>query len=592
MKIYLNLWLLLLLGCRGERSLKVQVYPGFGWDHLRFLDMSPIYDVSNFNDSDKFQSCIELIPLHENKIELASTEMDMYNSHSSDYSSNLMIGGSAGYLGFKISGSYSKEYQTAKKEQGQEKTVVLRNEINYLMVDAIIQSSCPVHPQVKKDIANIAKHQSNNESLLATYYAQLFVKKYGTHVTSRLYLGGSIVEENFISHSDYYSSTTSKNAYKAAAEASFRATVNEHKNRIQRKVVSSKGGDVFILGGHMEAWQASIKTNPAIVRRSIENITYFIQTDQFPEMTEVALTNVRKEIEQAVNSYVEMNTIRGCMDRNSPSFNWVSNVADSSCAPISQSTQFGGFIRTCSEDSRMSSHCYYLRQNNYYTGNDQCVYGFNKYLLHTSSQYQSLYRQNCWKCGFLWLKTCCEDVYVGQGRRELYLYVCNRNATQRSGSYSSIDVQSTYLFGGSYASQKVNPVTNAFTCPDSLFVAYDINGIRVCLAERTPTSRKDLPRYGGMYSCQYGNMATRTHVKGCSEGYSAYAIGSIDGNCALEVCLKFETTSDQRELPSVALPPFFSIDTIYSQVGANETSTDDISTNETTAYDTITTQMI
>jgi hypothetical protein len=344
-------WLLVLLGCNGEKSLKIDIYPGFGWDHLRFLDMAPLYDVSNFNDSDVFQSCIEMIPLHENKIEMGSIEIDTFDSSTSDYSSNLMIGGSVGYGGFKIGGSYSEAYQTVKKEQGQEKTITLRNQIDYLMVDVILQPSCPLHPQVKKDLIEIAKYQWTNQSLLATYLAQLFVKKYGTHFVSRLYLGGSIVEEDFISHSNYQSSTLEKNMYKAAAEASFSGTfglsanfnsgpaqnqssMNNYKNKIERKVVNSKGGDVFILGGHMEAWLASVKTNPAIIRRAIENLTYFIHEDKLPELTEIALTKVREVIDDAVNTYVEMNRIRGCMNRDSPSFNWIANVEDSSCAPV------------------------------------------------------------------------------------------------------------------------------------------------------------------------------------------------------------------------------------------------------------------
>lgn len=371
MKTHLMLWIFLLVNGNADKSLKVDIYPGFGWDQLRFLDMAPIYDISNFDDSDSFQSCIEIIPLHENKIEMGSTEIDTFDSSSADYSSHLMIGGSAGFAGFKLSGSYSKEYQSMKREQGKENTIVLRNEINYLMVDVMLQSSCPLHPQVKIDLLEIAKYQASNQSLLATYLAQLFVKRYGTHFTSRLYLGGSIVEEDFISHSNYQSHESEKNMYKAAAEASFsglfsisasfsssssqnQTLVNEYKKKIQRRTINSKGGDVFILGTHLEEWQSSIKKSPAIVRRAIENLTYFIHADKIPELTEFSLTKVRDEIDMAVNTYVTMNAIPGCMDRNSPSFNWIANVDDSSCVPVQQTSQFGGFIRTCSEDSRIS----------------------------------------------------------------------------------------------------------------------------------------------------------------------------------------------------------------------------------------------
>ena len=104
----------------------------------------------------------------------------------------------------------------------------------------------------------------------------------------------------------------------------------------------------------METWQASIKKNPAIIRRAIENLTYIIRTDNIPELTPTALTNVRKEINEAINTYVTMNTIKGCMNRSSPSFNWIANVGDRSCATAQQTAQFGGFIRTCSEDARLS----------------------------------------------------------------------------------------------------------------------------------------------------------------------------------------------------------------------------------------------
>ncbi|CAF4914020.1 unnamed protein product, partial [Rotaria magnacalcarata] len=58
-----------------------------------------------------------------------------------------------------------------------------------------------------------------------------------------------------------------------------------------------------------------------------------------------------------------------------------------------------------------------------------------------------------------------------------------------------------------------------------------------------------------MYSCERANIATGSHTKTCPAGYSAYAMGSVNGNCLLEVCLKFEKLDERRELPNVALPP-------------------------------------
>lgn len=355
--------------CNGEKSLKIDIYPGFGWDHLRFIDMSPIFDVSNFNDSNSFQSCIEMIPLHENNIETGSTIVDAFDSRTNDHSQSISVGASGGYGGVKIGGSYSNDYQKIKKEQGEHKTITLRNHIDYLMVDVILQSSCQLNPHVKKDLIEIARYVSTNQQLRATYAAQLFVKKYGTHFTSRIQLGGSISEDDYVSHANFFASDSDKQAHKVAAEASFldtyklsasyatsktNAEENQTKNNINRKVISSKGGDVFISGNHMEAWQASVKSRPAIIRRAIENMTYFIQPEQLPELTDLALAQVRQKINDAIDTYVEMNAIRGCMHRDSPSFNWVANVDDGSCAPADQNSQFGGFVRTCQEDERLT----------------------------------------------------------------------------------------------------------------------------------------------------------------------------------------------------------------------------------------------
>ncbi|CAM4838271.1 unnamed protein product [Rotaria magnacalcarata] len=508
------------LGSNGEKSLTVDIYPGFSWDHLRFIDLAPLYEVSNFNRSHLFQSCIEMIPINENNIEMGSIEIDTFNSRSSEYASNVMIGGSAGFVAFKIGGSYSKEYQTTKKEQGQEKTITLRNQIDYIMVDVILLSSCPLHPQVKRDLIDIAKYLANNNSLLATYLVQLLNKKIRNTLYKSFIFGLSASYSSSSVHSQ--------------------ATINEYKAKINRKIVNSKGGDIFIMGAHMQEWQTSVNNRPVIIRRAVENLTYVIQTEKIPELTDKALSKVRKEIDEAINTYVEMNTVRGCMNRNSPSFNWVANLDDSACAPAEQTIQFGGFIRTCSEDARMPQKRSGLRTQNYYTNSYQCKPNFIMHLLHTTAQYESISTEHCWKCGFLWLQKCCDTTYIGQGRRDLNLDGCSRNISQQLTASGTIDIRSSYVFGGSFTTVKVNPVTNAYNCPLGLIQAYDIDGIKVCLSERITSSPDTLPRYGGMYSCERANIATGSHTKTCPAGYSAYVMGSVNGNCLLEVCLKFE----------------------------------------------------
>lgn len=108
-----------------------------------------------------------------------------------------------------------------------------------------------------------------------------------------------------------------------------------------------------LSSGSIESWQSSIDQSPTIVRRAIENITFAIQSDLIPELSDVELERVRQELNRAVETYIRMNIYGGCMNRSSPSFNWIASVDDGSCIPAEENSQFGGFIRTCSEDSRM-----------------------------------------------------------------------------------------------------------------------------------------------------------------------------------------------------------------------------------------------
>ncbi|UJR17441.1 hypothetical protein I4U23_004336 [Adineta vaga] len=533
----------------GDKSLQVDIYPGFGWDNLRFMEMSPIFDISNFNNSKVFQSCIEMIPVHENKIELGSVSIDLFDERTTEYSSNIFIGGSVGYYGFKISGSYSHEFQRAKKEQGTQKTIMLRNQIDYVMVDVVLQPSCPLSPQVKHDLIEIAEYHNAQESTMATYAAQLFVKKYGTHLTTRLHLGGSITEEDFIDESTYQTSETEKTSYRAAAEAS--------KKKIVRKIINSKCGKVSLLGQHMSNWQASVEERPAIIRRATENITFFIQSDKIPELSEIDLAYVREKINQAVETYVEMNLIKGCMKRSSPSFNWIANVDD-------------------------SSKCDRYRLRNFYTGTNDCPPDFKKSILHQSIQIENKFIRKCHDCGFLWLSKCCSDVVDGIGQRESILYGCNRNNHQERTLSGILKVNNRYVYGGSFTSTKVNPVTGTSHCSSEKFTKVRVtDDMTICLAESV-SNIDSLPHYGGIYSCEYGNIAFNNSKKDCLPGYSVYVMGATEGSCLLYICLKFEKFDDIRELPSVVSPPFFTIDIRNQTMHKNaptEDSTDQSSTN-------------
>jgi hypothetical protein len=179
--------------------------------------------------------------------------------------------------------------------------------------------------------------------------------------------------------------------------------------------------------------------------------------------------------------------------------------------------------------------------------------------LRESIQTENIFRRECRSCGFLWLKKCCKDVVSGTGERKLSFYGCNNKQIQLRSSDGTLRIAQNYVYGGSFTKDKVNPVTGFQGCRNDYFRQVPvINDLTVCLAERVPDT-DDLPHYGGIYSCDQENIALAAGKKECSHGYSAYVMVAIEENCLLSVCLKFEKFSDIRELPSIVLPPFFSI---------------------------------
>ena len=192
------------------KKLSIDLYPGYGWDHLRFIDMLPIYNVRNSNDSLVMQECIAHIPTRKSELEMNSDIIDIYDSSAKTYASEYIIGGGVSFLGIGVSASYSEQYQQMKEQQGREDTVTIRNEIRYTFADVLLLRSCPLDPGFKAEIIEIANYIKNDQQVMATYASQVFVLHYGTHYTSRFRIGGHIVEENFMKSKELYSSETIK----------------------------------------------------------------------------------------------------------------------------------------------------------------------------------------------------------------------------------------------------------------------------------------------------------------------------------------------------------------------------------------------
>jgi hypothetical protein len=219
---------------------------------------------------------------------------------------------------------------------------------------------------------------------------------------------------------------------------------------------------------------------------------------------------------------------------------------------------------------------------NHYTQSEECPPNFKKYLLHESTQTENIFRRQCRACGFLWLSQCCENVVDGIGERKLNFYGCNSNGNQLRSSDGILKISNDYVYGGSITKQKFNPVTGDSKCPIGNFQKVPVLNadLSVCLSEYV-IDTDGLPHYGGIYSCMQGNIAFNASKRECSQGFSTYVMGAIEDSCLLFVCLKFDKFPAVRELPSIVLPPFFSIP-LRNQTRAISNASDFDQTDATT----------
>lgn len=559
--------ILIVLADIESKSLFVDLYPGYGWDHLRFIDMLPIYQVRNANSSVQMQECIAHVPIREVEIEMNSDIIDVYDSTTKDYSSEHILGGGVGFMGFGISASFSKQYRELKERQGREQTVIIRNEILHNTADVFLLRSCPLDSHLKAEIINIANNIRDDEPIMARYAAQTFVLRYGTHYTSRFRIGGRIVEENFMKTQDLYSSSTVTKSMQAGAKASFigkfslsasygtsnsdtNNNINQYQQKVSERKITAHGGQPYLIGMPLKDWQASIDDNPVVLQRMVENITMAIDPKQISEVEQYYVYKALEEINRAVDTYVRMNLMPGCLDRKSPSFNWLANNDNGKCDTPIYALQFGGFYQNCtvhwsSGDSTNAPGglCGVLR--NFHTQAESCPSGFITTLLHTLNRIQRVERSDSYKCGFLWLSTCYRTIYVGTATITTRLYGCTRNST----GYTQ------YTFGGSFTSTKTNMVTNSRNCP-SLYVSQRVtNDIDVCVTDKIVYSN-NIPKFGGLFSCQTKPWNKKDDDM-CPIGYNAIPMGIIENSCILHACLQMRTQDQQ--LPPISLPPYFNL---------------------------------
>ncbi len=242
-----------------------------------------------------------------------------------------------------------------------------------------------------------------------------------------------------------------------------------YQGNITYSLIQSHGGALFYPGITLQKWQESTLNNLVSIDRSGLPIHYFLNPSTFPDLPVPTVNKMASSVRQAAEQYYKVNTIPGCVSPDSKNFNFQANVDDASCEGPVTNLSFGGIYQQCTPlTSDGNAICDETAQKNPVTGDYSCPQQYSTTLLRSETVERGYNHYECHsychKCGFLWLRTCCDQT-CGDAYRvrhaKVETYWCS--STQKTPEYSG------YLFGGLFRPGMQNPLTKSNSCPPNFF---------------------------------------------------------------------------------------------------------------------------
>ncbi|XP_016128590.1 macrophage expressed 1, tandem duplicate 2 [Sinocyclocheilus grahami] len=557
--------------CRMNSSLTaLEVLPGGGWDNLRNIDVGRVMNFS-YSQCQTTEDGIYLIP---DEVFVIPQKTSGVETHSETIMSWLeQKSSTSGSINADISfppvlnGKFSEQNTRMKTHQVRTNSVTTRVQVRNHLYTVNAYPDFTLDSRFAQQIGEIADATENNQTRLATYLSEKLILDYGTHVITSVDAGAILVQEDYIKRSYVSNSESDKSSVSASAGINFFNKVNfnfgskesqetsetiTYQQNITYSLVQSHGGALFYQGITLQKWQESTQNNLVAIDRSGVPLHYFLNPSMFPDLPVPTLHKLALSVQQAAARYYNINTIPGCVDPNSPNFNFQANVNDSSCkGPVTNLT-FGGVYQICTPSAQDGKViCDELAQKNPDTGGYTCRQPYSASLLHSETVEQGYNQYECHrKCHSCWLIfDCCDNVcgnayYVRRAKINTYWCSTSQTVPQYSG----------YLFGGLFGPSFQNPQTKSHDCPPNYFAqTFLTNGMRICLSNDYEAATVSSVPFGGFFSCRSGNPLAGDQYR-CPPQYSQHLAAISDG-CQVLYCVQSgEFTGGQ--LKPIHLPPF------------------------------------
>lgn len=556
---------------------RLEALPGLGWDNLRNR-VSGMVTFLNYSQCKTTEDGRYLIPddvyvtpIKESKASLNSEIIDHWSNYSSMTSTTVNVEAHESLFG-SISGSFSYEYQDVKKRQFEDFAATSRVQLRYRVYAARLHPDAQLHPKFKTRLLDIGAHLQLKNMPVARYLADLLIRDYGTHYVTRVDAGGLLAKLDHISRTYMASSERTRQQTKASASASFFGafgvsgstshlnthTVSEsYKKNVMDSQLYTYGGPPVRENFSIAYWEDNLINNLVAIDREGDPLHFLVTHETLPELPEEVTFNLSALVLKSLQRYYKNNAITGCIDAESPNFNFQANLDDHSCKSPFTNFTFGGVYQTCQPTgSPPTDPCVGYTQKNPKTQGYSCPSGYTAIRLH-----EGKLAENCkTECHGWWIFKSC-NTHCGGGVYTTYWCAAEGPIAQDSG----------YLFGGLYSSTTNNVITKAKKCPIKFYPQrFGPKGMYVCISDDYELGAKYSLPFGGFISCSAGNPLAMTSRKGlakvsmgsgpsampkhCPHGYSQH-LAVIDEDCEITYCTKTNSLSSQG-LPTIRRPPF------------------------------------
>lgn len=221
-----------------------------------------------------------------------------------------------------------------------------------------LQPDPQLHPKFKSRLLDIGANLRGENFRVARYLSELLVRDYGTHYVKHVEAGGILSKVDHVNRSLTMARQQTKNSASSSFRRFFGETgsnslldTNSDNDLYNKNVKDSK---IFTFGGppagenfSIASWEDGLENNLVAIDRQGDPLHNLITPNTLPELMHDVTFMLSKIVLESLQRYYRYNAITGCMDAESPNFNFEANLDDQSCKTSLTNFTFGGVYQTC-----------------------------------------------------------------------------------------------------------------------------------------------------------------------------------------------------------------------------------------------------